>query len=75
MISKEEILENIDAVREIVSSHGENDKLSDAELKWLARRLARTVNFARRKYKIQSGVYITEEIAAMSKATELDKYM
>ena len=71
MISKEEILENIDAVREIVSSHGENDKLSDAELKWLAR----TVNFARRKYKIQSGVYITEEIAAMSKATELDKYM
>ena len=57
MISKEEILENIDAVREIVSSHGENDKLSDAELKWLARRLARTVNFARRKYKSEDIIW------------------
>lgn len=75
MISKKEILENIDTLRDFISVHSEDYKCSELEAKSLAGLLARTVNFTRRKYKIQSGIYITEEIAAMSKATELDKYM
>lgn len=75
MISKEEILKNIDALRYLIVSRNDNIKYGDTENKELARYLAIVVNYTRRKYKIQSGIYLTEEIAAMSKATELDKYM